>query len=75
MARERPMIKTKYRGYTICQQREFGPLKLLQWVEGGDFIVVKDNTNVMPGATFRTEGDAKKVIDIQIEAFRARVAN
>jgi hypothetical protein len=65
------MIRTKYRGYTIIQQREFGPLKLLKWVEDGDFIIVKDNTNVMPGTTFRTADDAKKALDIQIEVFGA----
>jgi hypothetical protein len=62
---------TKYRGYLITQQAEFGPLRLLKWVEDGNFIVVKDNANAMRGATFRTEDDAKKVIDIQVEAFRA----
>jgi hypothetical protein len=35
------MIRAKYRGYSICQQKEFGPLKLLKWVEGGDLIVVR----------------------------------
>jgi hypothetical protein len=65
------MIRAKYRGYSICQQREFGPLKLLKWVEDGDFIIVKDNANAMPGATFRTVEDAKKTIDIFMEAFRS----
>jgi hypothetical protein len=65
------MKMTKYRGYLIARQKEFGSLRLLKWVEDGDFIIVKDNANAMPGATFRTEGDAKKVIDIQVEAFRA----
>lgn len=74
MAGNTPMIRTKYRGYTICQQREFGPLKLLQWVEDGDFIIVKDDTNVMPDARFRTEDDARKVIDTLIETFRTLAA-
>jgi len=54
----------RYRGYLICQQREFGPLRLLQWVEDGEFIIVKNNTNAMPGATFRSAEDAKKAIDM-----------
>ena len=41
------MTLTKYRGYLICQQREFGPLRLLQWVEDGEFIVVKNNAPVL----------------------------
>jgi len=65
------MLRIKYRGYTISQQQEFGPLKLLKWVENGDFTVVKNNANVMPGTTFRTPEDAKKVIDLQVEVFRA----
>ena len=64
------MIKAKYRGYSICQQEEFGPLKLLKWVEGGQFIVVKNNANAMPGAKFRTVDDAKKVLDVYLETFR-----
>ena len=63
------MIKAKYRGYSICQQEEFGPLKLLKWVEGGQFIVVKNNANAMPGAKFRTLDDAKKTIDVFLETF------
>jgi hypothetical protein len=43
------MTLIKYRGYSICQQREFGPLRLLRWVEDGEFIIVKNNTNAMPG--------------------------
>ena len=65
------MIRAKYRGYSICQQKEFGPLKLLKWVEGGDFIIVKNNANAMPGATFQTVDDAKKIIDVFIDAHRA----
>lgn len=64
------MIRAKYRGYLICQQKEFGPLKLLKWVEGGDFIIVKNNADAMPGATFRTVDDAKRTIDI-FETYRA----
>jgi len=68
------MIRTtEYGGYTICQQKEFGPLKLLQWVENGAFILVKENTNVMPSVTFRTVDDAQKFINTlngHIEAFR-----
>jgi len=45
--RGNPMTLTKYRGYLICQQREFGPLRLLQWVEDGEFIVVKNNAPVL----------------------------
>lgn len=63
------MIRTKYRGYLIAQQREFGPLKLLKWVENGDFIVVKENRDAMPGATFRSPEDAKKAIDAQEDVF------
>jgi len=58
------MTITHYRGYSICQQREFGPLKLLKWVENGDFVIIKDNSDFMPGTTFRTAEDAKKVIDV-----------
>jgi hypothetical protein len=65
------MTREKYRGYSICQQEEFGPLKLLKWVEGGQFIVVKNNANAMPGAKFRTVDDAKKVLDVYLETFRA----
>ena len=60
------MIRTKYRGYSICQQKEFGPLRLLKWVEDGNFIIVKDNTNAMPGAIFQTVDDAKKAIDLDL---------
>jgi hypothetical protein len=65
-----PMMRTKYHGYLICQQKEFGPLKPLKWVEDGDFIVVKNNANAIPGATFRTVDDARKTIDLFIETFR-----
>jgi hypothetical protein len=59
------MTVTHYRGYSICRQRKFGVLKLLKWLEtGGDFTITKDNAYVMPGATFRTEDDAKRAIDI-----------
>ena len=68
------MIKAKYRGYSICQQEEFGPLKLLKWVEGGQFIVVKNNANAMPGARFCTVDDAKKALDVYLETFRALAA-
>jgi hypothetical protein len=65
------MTRAKYRGYSICQQQEFGPLKLLKWVEGGDFIIVKNNANAMRGATFRTVDDAKKTIDVFVETFHS----
>jgi hypothetical protein len=39
-------------------------------VEDGDFIVVKNNANAIPGATFRTVDDARKTIDLFIETFR-----
>jgi hypothetical protein len=65
------MIRAKYRGYSICQQQEYGPLKLLKWVEGGDLIIVKNNANAMPGTTFRTVDDAKKTIDVFVETFRS----
>jgi hypothetical protein len=65
------MINAKYRGYSICQQQEFGPLKLLKWVEGRDLIIVKNNANAMPGATFRTVDEAKKTIDVFVETFRS----
>jgi len=67
------MTLTKYRGYLICQQREFGPLRLLQWVEDGEFIIVKNNTNAMPGATFRSAEDAKKAIDMTELFFHHRL--
>jgi hypothetical protein len=63
------MIRTKYRGYLITQQREFGPLKLLEWVEDGVFIVTKDNVNAMPGVTFRNLENAKKAIDAHVDVF------
>jgi len=40
-------------------------------LKNGDFTVVKNNANVMPGTTFRTPEDEKKVIDLQVEVFRA----
>jgi hypothetical protein len=64
----------RYRGYSICQQREFGPLRLLQWVEDSEFIIVKDNANAMPGATFRTAEDAKKAIDMTEQFLQHRLA-
>jgi|HubBroStandDraft_6_1064221.scaffolds.fasta_scaffold434853_1 hypothetical protein len=71
MERATRVIKmTKYRGYSIFKQKEFGPLRLLKWVGDGDFIVVKGNANALPCATFRNEEDAKKVIDI-LERFRS----
>jgi len=63
------MTRAAYRGYVICQQREFGPLRLLAWVEDGDFIVVKDGANAIPGATFRTIGDARRAVDALTEIF------
>lgn len=63
------MLRTKYRGYVISQQQEFGPLKLLKWVENGNFIVVKNNTNAMHGTAFRTADDAKRAIDLELDAF------
>jgi len=71
------MIRAKYRGFSITQQREFGPLKLLKWVEDGDFIVVRHGANAMPGATFQTVADARKAIDIfaeTLETFRTLAA-
>jgi hypothetical protein len=53
------MTTTEYRGYSICQKGEFGPLRLLKWVEEGEFIVIKDNADAMHGTTFRTIDDAK----------------
>ena len=61
------MIRTKYRGFVIAQQKSFGPLKLLKWVEGGSFIVIKNDTDAMPGATFQTPDDAKKAVDLKLE--------
>ena len=58
------MIVTKYRGYSICQQKEFGPLRLLRWVEDGEFIIVKNDGNAMPGITFQTPQDAIHAIDV-----------
>ena len=61
------MLLTKYRGFVIAQQKSFGPLKLLMWVEGGSFIVIKNDTDAMPGATFQNPDDAKKAIDLHLE--------
>jgi hypothetical protein len=61
------MLRIKYRGYTISQQQQFGPLRLLKWVENGKFIVIKDDIEVLPGAAFQTPDDAKKAIDLQLE--------
>jgi hypothetical protein len=58
------MTTTEYRGYSICQKSEFGPLRLLKWVEEGEFIVIKDNADAMYGATFRTIDNAKQAIDV-----------
>jgi hypothetical protein len=57
------MTITEYRGYSICQKSEFGPLRLLKWVEEGEFIVTKNNADAMYGATFRAIDDAKQAID------------
>jgi len=58
------MIIAEYRGYSICQREDFvGPPELLKWVEGGDFVIVKDDVNVMPGKAFPTVNLAKKFID------------
>jgi hypothetical protein len=57
------MTTIEYRGYSICQKSEFGPLRLLKWVEEGEFIVTKNNADAMYGASFRTIDDAKHVID------------
>ena len=54
---------TEYRDYQICQQSEFGPLRLLKWVQEGEFMVTKDNADAVHGATFRTIDDAKQAID------------
>lgn len=61
------MLRIKYRGYTIAQQREFGPLRLLQWVENGNFIVVKDDRDAIPGASFQSPEDAKRAVDLHLE--------
>ena len=58
------MTTTEYRGYSICQKSEFGPLRLLKCVEEGEFIVTKNNADVMYGTRFRTIDDAKHAIDI-----------
>jgi hypothetical protein len=57
------MTTIEYRGYSICQKSEFGPLRLLKWVEEGEFIVTKNNSDAMYGTTFRTIDDAKQAID------------
>ena len=57
------MTSTEYHGYSICQKSEFGPLRLLKWIEEGEFIVTKNNADAMHGATFRTIYDAKQAID------------
>ena len=58
------MTTIEYRGYSICQKSEFGPLRLLKWIEEGEFIVTKNNADAMHGTTFRTIDDAKRAIDI-----------
>ena len=58
------MTSTEYRGYSICQKNEFGSLRLLKWVEEGEFIVIKNSADAMHGTTFRTVDDAKRAIDI-----------
>ncbi|HWY58696.1 MAG TPA: hypothetical protein VNZ03_29800 [Terriglobales bacterium] len=57
------MTTIEYRGYSICQKSEFGPLRLLKWVEEGAFTVTKGNADAMHGTRFRTIDDAKHVID------------
>jgi hypothetical protein len=57
------MKATEYRGYSICQQQIFGPLRLVKWAEEGEFIVTKNDVDAMRGATFRTIEDAKQAID------------
>lgn len=64
------MTTTEYRGYLICQKKEFGPLRLLKWVDEGEFIVTKNNADAMHGATFRTIDDAKRAIDIVERCFK-----
>jgi hypothetical protein len=65
------MMTTEYRGYSICQKSEFGPLRLLKWVEEGEFIVTKNNVDVMHGTSFRTIDDAKHAIDTIEKVFEA----
>jgi hypothetical protein len=62
---------TEYRGYSICQKDEFGPLRLLKWVEGGAFTVTKDNADAMHGTRFRTIDDAKRAIDITEDTLKS----
>jgi hypothetical protein len=64
------MTTTEYGGYSIRQHKEFGPLRLLKWVEEGEFIVTKDNAEAMYGATFRTLDDAKQAIDAKERFFK-----
>jgi hypothetical protein len=46
------MTIAHYRGYSICQQREFGPQRLLRWVESGEFVIIKDNADFRPARRF-----------------------
>jgi hypothetical protein len=64
------MTTTECRGYSICQKSEFGPLRLLKWVEEGEFIITKDNADAMHGATFRSIDDAKQAIDVTESALK-----
>jgi hypothetical protein len=56
------MATTEYRGYSIRQQKPFGPLRLLRWVEHGKFVITKDGGDAF-GATFESVEDAKGAID------------
>lgn len=58
------MTIIEYRGYSICQKAEFGQLRLLKWEENGDFIVTKNNVDMMQGTKFQSIDDAKQAIDI-----------
>jgi len=65
------MTTIEHRGYSICQKSEFGPLRLLRWVEEGEFIVTKNNADVMYGTSFRTVDDAKRAIDITEDTLKS----
>jgi len=54
------MTITHFAATQFCQKREFGPLRLLKWVENRDLVTVKDNSDFMPGATFQTAEEVRR---------------
>jgi len=62
MGTKKPPLE--YRGHLISRQRTYGPLGLLKWTDDEGFIITKVGANILPGAVFRTEEEARKTVDL-----------